>query len=68
MAQSALQHASCQGQKSERFGFADESQHPIGQRLYALSREAVQQGVKLIQTLLSQGKSVDQIMEVLMPV
>lgn len=67
VAQSALQHASCQGQKSERFDFADDHHQPIGQRLYALSREAVQQVVELTQTLLLQDKSVDQIMEVLMP-
>ena len=67
VAQSALQQASCQGQKSERFEFADESQQPIGQRRYSLAREAVQQVVEFTQTLLIQGKSVDQIMEVLMP-
>jgi hypothetical protein len=67
VAQSALQQASCSRQKSERFNFADERAQPIGQRLYSLSREAVQQVVEFTQTLLSQGKSVDQIMEVLMP-
>jgi hypothetical protein len=67
VAQSALQQASCSGQKSERFNFADNHEQPIGQRLYSLSREAVQQVVEFTQTLLSQGKSVDQIMEVLMP-
>ena len=67
VAQSALQQASCQGQKSERFEFADESQQPIGQRRYSLAREAVQQVVEFTQTLLIQGKSVDQIIEVLTP-
>jgi hypothetical protein len=67
VAQSALQHASCQGQKSERFNFADDHEQPIGQRLYSLSREAVQQVVEFTQALLHQGKSIDQIMEVLMP-
>lgn len=67
VAQSVLQNASCSGQNSERFNFAEDPQQPIGQRLYSLSREAVQQVVELTQTLLHQGKSVEQIMEVLMP-
>jgi len=67
VAQSVLQQASCSGQNSERFNFADNHEQPIGQRLYSLSREAVQQVVEFTQTLLSQGKSLDQIMEVLMP-
>jgi len=52
---------------SERFSFADAHEQPIGQRLYSLSREVVQQVVEYTQTRLTQGKSVDQIMEVLMP-
>jgi phage gp46-like protein len=67
VAQSMLQSASCSGQKSERFNFADERAQPLGQRLYTLSREAVTQVVELTQTLLPHGKSVEQIMEVLMP-
>lgn len=67
VAQSVLQQASCRGQKSERFNFADHHEQSIGQHLYALSREAVQQVVELTQTLLHQGQSVEQIMEVLMP-
>ncbi|MDJ0708534.1 MAG: hypothetical protein QNJ46_35150 [Leptolyngbyaceae cyanobacterium MO_188.B28] len=67
LAQSALQQASCQGQKSERFDFADNHEQPIGQRLYSLSREAVEQVVVFAQSLLLQGQSVEQIMEVLMP-
>ena len=67
VAQSALQQASCCGQKSERFDFADDNQQPIGQRLYSLSREAFEQVVQLINQLTRQGQSVDLIMEVLMP-
>lgn len=67
VAQSALQQASCSGQKSERFDFTDNHEQPIGQRVYSLSREAVQQVVELTQVLLHQGQSVAQIMEVLMP-
>lgn len=67
VAQSALEDASCSGQKSERFKFAHEHEQTIGQRVYSLSREAVQQVVEYTQVLMHQGKSVDQIMEVLMP-
>jgi hypothetical protein len=67
LAQSVLQSAICRGQKSERFSFAHEHEQPIGQHLYTLSREAVQQVVEFTQTLLLQGKSVEQILEVLMP-
>lgn len=67
VAQSVLQQASCRGQKSERFNFANHQEQSIGQHLYSLSREAVQQVVALTQTLLTQGQSVEQIMEVLMP-
>lgn len=67
VAQSVLQDASCAGQNSERFGFALPHERPIGQRLYSLSREAVQQVVEFTQSLLNQGKSVAQVMEVLMP-
>jgi hypothetical protein len=68
VAQSVLQDSTCLGQNSERFKFADVNEQTIGQRLYSLSREAVQQVLVFTQTLLSQGKSVNQIMEVLMPV
>ena len=67
VAQSALQQASCCGQKSERFNFAEDTEQPIGQRLYSLSREAFEQVVELISQLTQQGQSVDLIMEVLMP-
>lgn len=68
VAQSVLQDASGCGQNSERFNFADINEQTIGQRLYALSREALQSVVEFAQTLLTQGKSVEQIMEVLMPI
>ena len=67
VAQSALQQASCCGQKSERFEFAECHQQTIGQRLYTLAREALTQVVQLIRQLTHQGQSVDLIMEVLMP-
>ena len=67
IAQSVLQHARCAGRKSERFNFAQADEHNIGQRLYQLSRESVQQLVELTQHLLAQNHSVEQIMEVIMP-
>jgi hypothetical protein len=67
VAQSVLQQASCSGQNSERFGFAHNHEQTIGQRLYSLSRQAVQQLVAFTQSWLHQGKSLEQIMEVLMP-
>jgi uncharacterized protein YoaH (UPF0181 family) len=39
----------------------------FGQRLYSLSREALQQVVEFTQSLLNQGKSLEQVMEVLIP-
>jgi len=67
VAQSALQHTRCSGQKSERFKFAQQHEKPIGQRLYSLSREAVQQVVEFTRLRVHQGQSVEQIMEGLMP-
>jgi hypothetical protein len=67
VAQSLLQATPASGQSSERFNFAQNHEHPIGQRLYTLAREAVQQLLELTQGLLMQGQSIAQIMEVLMP-
>lgn len=67
IAQSALQQASCRGQKSERFEFADAHEQPIGLRVHSLARDALKQVVQLIHQLTRQGQSVDLIMEVLMP-
>ncbi len=67
VAQSVLQTASCSGRKSERFNLTQEHESTIGQRLYTLTREAVHNLLKLSQTLLTQGKSTEQILEVMMP-
>jgi hypothetical protein len=64
---SLLQATPASGQSSERFNFAQNHEHPIGQRLYTLAREAVQQLLELTQGLLMQGQSIAQIMKVLMP-
>jgi hypothetical protein len=66
VAQSILQRVTGLGQTSERFKFAEEKQ-TIGQRLYSLYREAFSQLLSLIESLLTQGQSHQQILEVIMP-
>ncbi|MDJ0717221.1 MAG: hypothetical protein QNJ54_23890 [Prochloraceae cyanobacterium] len=66
IAQSLLQRASCQGQKSEKFKFAQTKQ-TIGQKVYSLTREALKQLLSLVESLLAQGQSCQQVVEVLMP-
>jgi hypothetical protein len=39
----------------------------VGQRLYTLSREALQQLVHLVQGLFTQGQTCEQVLELLMP-
>ncbi len=67
VAQSALQSASCCGGKSERFNQAQENEPTIGQRLYTLTREALHNLLELTQNLLAQGKSTEQVLELIMP-
>ena len=67
VAQSALQQASCSGKKSEKFNLTPENESTIGQRLYTLSREALHNLLQLSQSLLFQGQSTEQILEVIMP-
>ncbi len=82
VAQSVLQQASCRGGKSERFNLTSENESTIGegaslevssracvarQRLDALTREALHNLLKLSQTLLTQGKSTEQILEAIVP-
>jgi hypothetical protein len=67
VAQSILQQASCSGRKSERFNLVQENEPTIGQRLYSLSREALHNLLELSQSLSLQGKSTEQILEVMMP-
>ena len=67
VAQSALQTASCSGRKSERLNLAQEYQPSIGQRLYTLTREALSNVLALTQNLFAQGKSLEQVLEVMMP-
>ena len=67
VAQSILQQAGCSGRKSERFNSAQENEPTIGQRLYSLTREALHNLLGLSQSLLLQGKSTEQVLEVMMP-
>jgi len=67
VAQSVLQQASCSGGKSERFNLTQENEPTIGQRLHSLGREALHNLLKLAHTLLTQGKSTEQVLEVMMP-
>ena len=67
VAQSVLQQAGCSGRKSERFNLTQENESTIGQRLYTLTREALHNLLKLAYTLLTQGKSREQVLEVMMP-
>ena len=67
VAQSILQQASCSGRKSERFQFVPESKQTIGQHLHTLTREALHNLLQLSNSLLSQGRSVEEILEVMMP-
>ncbi len=66
LAQSLLGQAACGGQTSERFAFA-KGQQTVGQRLYTLTRQAYQNLLHLVQELFSQGRSCEQVLEVLMP-
>ena len=67
VAQSTLQSASCSGAKSERLNQAQENEPTIGQRLYTLTRDALHNLLELTQNLLAQGKSTEQVLEVIMP-
>ena len=67
IAQSVLQQAKGAGGKLEKFNFAQGNEQSIGQKLYGLARESVQQLVELSRELFAQGSSVEQVMEVIMP-
>ncbi|MEO1148943.1 MAG: hypothetical protein AAFY26_25555 [Cyanobacteria bacterium J06638_22] len=66
LSQSFLQNAACSGQKSERFSFAKGTQS-IGQRLYTITRQALEQVLTLTEHLLGQGHPLDHILEVMLP-
>jgi hypothetical protein len=66
VAQSWVQRAACSGGKSERFDFADEKA-TVGQKVYTIAREALAGALQLAQGLFAQGRTCDQVLEVLMP-
>ncbi|NET10948.1 MAG: hypothetical protein F6K09_23745 [Merismopedia sp. SIO2A8] len=66
LSQSLLQNAECSGQKSERFSFAQGTQS-IGQRLYTITRQALEQVLKWTEQLLNQGHPLEHILEVMVP-
>ena len=66
VAQSILQSVTGCGEKLERFSFVKETQS-IGQKVYQLSRESLNALLRLVQQLLAQERSIEQILEVLMP-
>lgn len=66
LAQSLLQDAPVAGGTSEKFSFASKTPS-IGQKLYGLTREALHPLMQLCQSLFDQGRSVEQVVEVIMP-
>lgn len=66
IAQSFLQSSPGAGATSEKFSFATNTPS-IGQKLYGLTREALSSLIQLSQSLFAQGKSAEQLIEVMMP-
>ena len=66
LAHSFLQNAPIAGGKSDIFSWAN-TMPSIGQKLYGLSREAVQAMLQLAHAQFAQGRSVEQVLEVMMP-
>jgi hypothetical protein len=66
IAQSLLQQAPASGSATERFTFA-QGATTSGQKVHMIAREALQSLLKLVELLLAQGHSCEQILAVLMP-
>ncbi|MEP7336212.1 MAG: hypothetical protein ABI977_00480 [Acidobacteriota bacterium] len=66
VAQSVVQRAASSGGKSERFTFAAE-EATVGQRVYTIAREALGGMLQFAQNLFAQGRTYDQVLQVLMP-
>jgi hypothetical protein len=66
VAQSLVQRAASSGGKSERFQFAEEKA-TVGQKVYTIAREALGGVLQFAQCLFAQGKTCDQVLQVLMP-
>jgi hypothetical protein len=66
VAQSMVQRAPASESTSERYAFA-EGQITYGQKCRAIGREVMRSLLELIKHLLTQGKSCEEVLEVLMP-
>ena len=66
VAHSLLHKAVSSGGKSEKFNFTQSGQS-LGQKRHTLTREALGKVVHLVQKLLAQGQTLEQVLEVLMP-
>jgi hypothetical protein len=66
VAQSIIQRAPVSESKSERYAFA-EGKITYGQKCRAIGREVMRSLLELIKHLLTQGKSCEEVLEVLMP-
>jgi hypothetical protein len=66
VAQSFVQRAAASGRTSEKFIFADEKA-TIGQKVYTITRDALAAVLRFVQGLFAQGRTCDQVLEVLMP-
>lgn len=66
IAQSIIQRAHASASKSERFEFAKEK-ITFGQKCRAIARESFHNLLNLVKHLFIQGRSSDQVLEVLMP-
>jgi hypothetical protein len=66
VAQSLVQRAAASGGKSERFQFAEEKA-TVGQKVFTIAREALGGVLQFAQGLFAQGRSCDQVLQVLMP-
>jgi hypothetical protein len=66
VAQSLVQRAASSGGKSERFQFAEEKA-TVGQKVFTIAREALGGVLQFAHGLFAQGRSCDQVLQVLMP-
>jgi hypothetical protein len=66
VAQSLIQRASAVGSKSERFEFA-KGKTTFGQRCRTIAREVFRSMLELSKRLFAEGKSCDQVLDILMP-
>ena len=66
VAQSLIQRASVGESKSEKFQFA-EGKATIGQRCRTIAREVLRSMLELSKRLFSEGRSCDEVLDMLMP-